>query len=582
MNQIIICLSKRSGKCLNLTCLNTIHLRSLTGRINRTTYKCPVVLYRFTVYFIILNQFSQLIAALDQTNKTTEKILALKNYFLNAPEQDKIWALALFTHRRPRRQVHTTRLREWVSETAEIPQWLFEDSYHVVGDLAETISLILPENTGNSDQTLHDWMHMLTSLEDLDEKQKKLMILKTLNQLNQIEKFVFTKLITGGFRIGVSQNLLIRALAEIYVEDSATMAYRIAGNWDPRYTSYNELILHPDSHEDDSKLYPFYLAYPLEQEIESLGNTSDWEAEWKWDGIRGQLVFRNGEIHTWTRGQELVTDKFPEFLPLKNIMPEGTVIDGEIMPLRKGTILPFSFLQTRIGRKNLTKKILAEVPVCFFAFDLLEWDRRDLRTETLKMRRGMLEDLLFKIHPDYPIRYIQEIPFSSWDELGSIRKKSRKNRAEGLMIKKLDSPYEAGRKKGKWWKWKIDPYAIDGVMIYAQKGHGRRADLFSDYTFAVWNAGQLVPFAKAYSGLTDAEMKEVDTFVKRNTLERFGPVRMVRPQLVFEIAFEGINPSNRHKSGIALRFPRIKRWRKDKKPDEANTLEDLKSLLPDH
>jgi len=527
-----------------------------------------------------LNQFSQLIEALDHTNKTNEKIGALKEFFSNASDRDKVWALALFTHRRPKRQIATTRLREWVAEAAGIPHWLLEDSYHVVGDLAETISLILPPESGHSDQSLDDWMELLAQLEGLDEDQKKKCILGTLRTLSGFEKFVFTKLITGGFRIGVSQNLLIRALAEIHREDPATIAYRITGNWDPRNTAFENLLLFPDKHEDESKPYPFYLAYPMEQDPESLGSIFDWEAEWKWDGIRGQLVFRNQKIHTWTRGQELVTEKFPELIALQEVIPEGTVIDGEIMPMKEGEILAFSLLQRRNGRKNLTRKILSEVPVCFFAFDLLEWKNRDFRQETLKRRREVLADLLSGIGSFYPIRFNQEIRFSTWKELVTIREKSREKRAEGLMLKKLDAPYEAGRKRGNWWKWKIDPYTIDGVMIYAQKGHGRRADLFSDYTFAVWQDGRLVPFAKAYSGLTDAEMKEVDTFVKRNTLERFGPVRTVRPQLVFEIAFEGINPSNRHKSGVALRFPRIKRWRKDKKPNEANTLEDLKSLLP--
>jgi DNA ligase-1 len=527
-----------------------------------------------------LNRFSQLIEALDQTNKTNEKIGTLKEFFSEAPDQDKIWTLALFTHRRPKRQVQTTRLREWVSEAAGIPHWLLEDSYHVVGDLAETISLVLPDQSGNSHQTLTDWMQLLASLEGLDEDGKKRKILTTLIHLTKIEKFVFTKLITGGFRIGVSQNLIIRALAEIHHEDAAAIAYRITGNWDPNHTSYHDLVLHPDHLENESKPYPFYLAYPLEQEIESLGKVSEWEAEWKWDGIRGQLVFRNQKIHTWTRGHELVTDKFPELRSLRHIIPNGTVIDGEIMPLKEDHIMPFSYLQKRIGRKNLAKKILAEVPVGFIAFDLLEWENRDIRKEALGTRRSTLKNLISGIDPKYPICFNREISFSTWSELASIRQRSREKMAEGLMLKKIDSPYDIGRKRGNWWKWKMDPQTIDGVMIYAQKGHGRRADLFSDYTFAVWHEGRLVPFAKAYSGLTDAEMKEVDTLVKRNTLERFGPVRTVRPLLVFEIAFEGLNPSNRHKSGVTLRFPRIKRWRRDKKPEEANTLEELKFLLP--
>ena len=527
-----------------------------------------------------MKQFAHLINQLDQTNKTNEKIAALKDFFLHAPDDDKIWALALFTHRRPKRNVNTTRLREWISEAAKIPHWLFEDSYHVVGDLAETVSLILPDPSEESDFPLSGWMNMLGSLEGMKENQKKLKILQAYSQLNKTEKFVFTKLITGGFRIGVSQNLIVRALAEIYNEEIASIALRITGNWDPRQITFTDLILNPERNEDESKPYPFYLAYPLENEIETLGNIELWQAEWKWDGIRGQMVFRNHSLYVWTRGNELLTDKFPEFDHLTGIIPNGTVLDGEIMPFKDGNILPFSFLQTRIGRKNLTKKILSEVPVSFFAFDLIEWDHRDIRYEPLSKRRERLERLARDTVRSPFFRITDNLSFSSWVELGYFRQRSREQSAEGLMIKQLDSPYETGRKRGNWWKWKIEPYTIDGVMIYAQKGHGRRADLFSDYTFGVWNQEQLIPFAKAYSGLTDAEMKEVDTFVKRNTLERFGPVRTVRPELVFEIAFEGINPSKRHKSGIALRFPRIKRWRKDKKPGEANTLDDLKSLLP--
>ncbi len=526
-----------------------------------------------------MKHFAQLINLLDQTNKTNEKVALLKEYYHSAAEEDKIWALALFTHRRPRRHVNTTLLRYWISEEAQIPHWLFEDSYHVVGDLAETVSLVLPDSGKCSDKTLNFWLVYLKSLEGMDEARKKDKILSALSALDKTEKFIFTKLITGSFRVGVSQNLIIRSIAEIYNEDTASIAYRITGNWDPYMTTFQDLLFHQDKNEDASKPFPFYLAYPLEENIDTLGEEKNWAAEWKWDGIRGQLIFRNEMVYVWTRGNELVTDKFPEFETLIGKFPDGTVIDGEIMPYKDGNILPFSMLQTRIGRKNLTKKILIDTPVSFFTFDILEWQKKDIRQLQFKERRNILERLFAEINSLKHIKLTDTIIFSSWHELAQIRQGSRQNRAEGLMIKNLLSPYEAGRKRGNWWKWKIEPYTIDGVLIYAQKGHGRRADLFSDYTFAVWDRDKLVPFAKAYSGLTDAEIKEVDTFVKRNTLERFGPVRTVRPELVFELAFEGINFSKRHKSGVALRFPRIKRWRKDKKTKDANTLEELKSLI---
>jgi DNA ligase-1 len=392
-------------------------------------------------------------------------------------------------------------------------------------------------------------------------------------------RFVFNKLITGGFRVGVSEKLIVKALALWLNKEENQIAHRLMGNWSPFETTLQALLLQENFADNLSKPYPFFLAYALEQAPEELGNENDWLAEYKWDGIRGQIIVRNNEIFIWTRGEELVTEKYPELHALKSFLPNGTVLDGELMAYKNNTILSFQHLQKRIGRKTVSKKLLAEIPVAFFAYDILEHNGQDIRELPLTHRRELLEKLLVNINHAGVVLLSEKVTFSSWSELINIQANARNINAEGLMLKNLNAPYEVGRKKGNWWKWKVSPYTIDAVMIYAMQGHGRRANLFTDYTFAVWDNGALVPFAKAYSGLTDKEILAVDKFVKQNTIEKFGPVRSVKAELVFEIAFEGIALSTRHKSGIALRFPRIARWRKDKPAAEANTLDDLKSLF---
>lgn len=526
-----------------------------------------------------MKEFSQLIKELEQTTQTNKKVKSLVNFFEVADPKDKVWAIALFSHKRPKRQINSRQLREWIVESSSLPDWLFEESYHVVGDLAETMALVTPDNTQTSHRTLDGWLNFLSDLKDLPDEEKKEKILDAWDQLDPDQRFIFNKLMTGGFRIGVSKNLIIKALSKYTGESTEVISHRLMGNWDPFETDFDTLVLQEKENESASKPYPFYLAYPIEKEIESLGDVEEWSAEWKWDGIRSQLIKRNEEWFLWSRGEELITDKFPEFSDIAAHLPDGTVIDGELLPFKDGVPLDFSILQTRIGRKNLTKKIMQEAPPAILAYDLLEWQGKDYRGKPFVERRKQLRDLLQNEVFESRIRISKTVPFGSWEELARLRETSRENYAEGFMLKRNDSVYKSGRKRGDWYKWKIDPMTIDAVMIYAQKGHGRRADLFSDYTFAVWNGPDLVSFTKAYSGLTDKEMQEVSNWVKRNTLEKFGPVRTVKPELVFEVAFEGIQESKRHKSGIALRFPRIKRWRKDKKIEEANTLEDLKQFL---
>jgi DNA ligase-1 len=526
-----------------------------------------------------MQQFAELVNIIGTSTKTNDKLEALSDYFHTANDPDKVWVIALFSGRRPKRIVNSTLLAQWCIEQIDLPFWLFDESYHTVGDLAETIALLLPPKTRESEALpLHYYIEKLVEMEKAPEQEKKEFITDAWSGMTQNERFVFNKLLTGNFRIGVSQKLMVNALSRTVNQEAPVIAHRISGNWDPATTTFDEL-LNPDTQlADSSKPYPFYLAYALEESPEKLGSIAEWQAEWKWDGIRGQVIKRNNELFVWSRGEELMTDKFPEYEPLRQALPDGTVLDGEIIPVVDGRPLPFALLQTRIGRKNVTKKQLQEAPIGFFAYDLLEYSGTDWRTEPLARRRAQLETLVSTLHIPFLI-LSPVIEAGNWQELGDIRELSRDNGAEGLMLKRKSSPYQVGRKVGDWWKWKIAPLTIDAVMVYAQKGHGRRSNLYTDYTFAVKDGEKLVTFTKAYSGLTDKEFAQVDAFVKRHSIEKFGPVRTVSPELVFEIAFEGIAASNRHKSGVALRFPRILRWRKDKTADEINTLDDLKNLL---
>jgi DNA ligase-1 len=526
-----------------------------------------------------MKRFTNLFLQLDRTNKTNEKVELLKAYFLSAPEEDKIWALALFTGRRPPRPIKSAQVQEWALDQAGIPQWLYRESYSSVGDMAETISLLLPVSESTAEKTLSEWFQEFIALAKVSDEEKKSFLINAWKQLSPYEIFVFNKLMMGSFRIGVSQTLVIRAISEVTNQEAAIVTHRVMGHWNPSETTFKELIQSENLSDQHSKPYPFYLAYAVEGELEDLGKSNDWFAEWKWDGIRAQIIYRNGELYIWSRGEELVTDKFPELQAFSTFLPDGTVLDGEILCFANDKPLPFNVLQTRIGRKNITKKILQEAPVAFIAYDMLELRKADIRKQPQENRRLSLEKLHAETKNYDVFRLSRLIDFKKWDDLKAIHTLSRENAAEGFMIKRKAAAYQTGRKKGDWWKWKVDPLSIDAVLIYAQKGSGRRAELYTDYTFAVWDNGKLIPFAKAYSGLTDAEIRRVDHFVKNNTVEKFGPVRTVKPKLVFEIGFEGINASTRHKSGIAVRFPRMLRWREDKPVEEADTLDNLKQIL---
>ena len=526
-----------------------------------------------------MRAFARLFAAIDETNATNEKVAALVEYFRTAPPADAAWAVHFLSGRRPKRLIGSRKLAAWASDEAGLADWLFEESYQSVGDLAETITLILPDTGVSSDLPLCSWVDRLLGLRGEDDDVQREVMVQSWRELHRRERFVWNKLITGDFRVGASHRLLIRALSQLSGVDEGVIAHRLMGAWEPSAEFFQRLVA-PDTHDADvSRPYPFFLAFPLEEAPDALGDVSGWMAEWKWDGIRAQLIRRAGQTFLWSRGEELLAGRFPEVEELGGLLPEGTVLDGELLPWLNGAPLPFAQLQRRIGRKNLGRKILDEVPTALVAYDLLEDRGEDIRTRPLSERRARLAALAAAVPAAGRLILSPAVPIAHWSEAIAARRTARELGAEGIMLKRLSSPYGVGRRRGDWWKWKVDPLTADAVLIYAQAGSGKRAGLFTDYTFGIWEGDHLVPFAKAYSGLTDAEIRKVDQFIRRNTLEKFGPVRTVKPELVFELHFEGIQPSTRHKSGVAVRFPRMARWRTDKKAEEADTIETVRSLL---
>jgi DNA ligase-1 len=527
-----------------------------------------------------MKAFASLFTRLDATNKTGQKLAALRDYFRQAAPADAIWAVYVLSGRKLKRLVNTGQLRDWAAQAAGVPGWLFDESWSAVGDLAETIALILPPPTAVSELPLHVWIEEhLARLPHLDDDGKRELLQDAWHAMDSGQRLVWNKMITGGFRVGVSQQMVVRALAEASGHEADLIAHRLMGDWPPTPRFFEELMAKETTAGDLGRPYPFFLAHPLEGSPEALGEPGQWQVEWKWDGIRAQLLRRAGNLFIWTRGEDLATERFPEIVADAAHLPDGIALDGEILAWKDGAVLPFASLQKRIGRKQLGKKVLAEAPVALLVFDLLEEAGQDIRALPLRERRQRLQRL-FEQREFRSIRLSPLVAAAAWEELETLRQQSRQRHVEGLMLKRLDSLYGVGRVRGPWWKWKIHPYSVDAVMIYAQLGNGKRASLFTDYTFGLWHEGELVPFAKAYSGLTDEEIREVDRFVRRHTLERFGPVRRVEPSLVFEIAFEGIQRSTRHKSGVAVRFPRMARWRQDKSAAEADTLAALKALLP--
>ncbi len=554
-----------------------------------------------------MKALSNLYTLLDRTTSNNDKISAMVAYFAKASPDDAAWAVYFLAGGKPRQIVTTKLLRQLVINASQLPEWLFEESYHAVGDLAETITMILPkpevtlqEVTLKDTEGLAIWIEQkLLPLRGLAPEELIPKLLKYLYQLDKESQFVCIKLITGNLRVGVSKLLVTRALGLFAGVDAKRVAQRLVGYTSitvrPNEDLYQRLIAPVTANSlderDAGQPYPFFLAHPLQIDLEDfqvqLGEASDWQIEWKWDGIRAQIVKRENQLWVWSRGEELVTERFPELVALSDYLPDGTVLDGEIVTYLDGKIQAFALLQQRLGRKSTNAPLLKKAPVAMIVYDLLELEGNDLRQMKQSERRVLLENLVQQCNQ--PQLIISETLIGkSWGDLAIQRTESRSFGVEGLMLKNKNANYGIGRTKdvGTWWKWKIDPYTIDAVLIYAQSGHGRRSSLYSDFTFAVWDGPieasdrKLVPFAKAYSGLTDSEMRKVDVIVRKTTVEKFGPVRSVTPTMVFELGFEGISYSVRHKSGIAVRFPRMLRWREDKPLAEADTLQSLHALLP--
>jgi DNA ligase-1 len=530
-----------------------------------------------------MRRFAQLYDALDATTSTNAKVAAMRAYFAEAPAADAAWAVFFLIGARLKRLIAPRLLAGWALEETNTPGWMFEECYSAAGDLAEVVALLVdgqrdgppPASEGIPLSRLIE--EILLPLREADEARKREAVVDLWRRMPAREIFLLEKLLSGELRVGVSRTLAVRALAQHAGVEPAIVAHRLMGTWEPSAAAFEALVARGTSDADLSRPYPFFLASPLEQEPPALGAREEWQAEWKWDGIRAQIVRRGGGSWLWSRGEELITDRFPDLRGALAELPEGTVLDGEVLAFARGAPLPFSVLQRRIGRQKLTPAILEEAPAAFMAYDLLEEGGIDIRERPLAERRVRLSAL---VHERDPRLFLSpELPEAGWAELAALREEARSRGVEGLMLKRRSSPYQTGRRRGDWWKWKMDPYSIDAVLVYAQPGNGRRANVLTDMTFAVWQEGELLPIAKAYSGLTDEELDQLDRWIRQHTIERFGPVRHVESVHVFELHFEGIAESPRHRSGIAVRFPRIARWRHDKKPEDADTLDAVRALL---
>ena len=530
-----------------------------------------------------MKRFAELYRALDSSTGTADKRAAMAAYFREAPAEDAAWGLWFLAGNKLARIANGAELRDWVAERARIPTWLVEASYDHVGDLAETATLLLdePPPSLRVERSLGSWVEdVLWPVAGAAPALRRAAVTGAWGELCEDERLLFNKLITGALRVGVSKRLVQQALSDISGVDIALIAQRMLGSWRPTALTLPYLLAEPGQASDREQPYPFFLASPLEAAPDALGPVSDWLLEWKWDGIRLQLLKRNHSVALWSRGEERLDGRFPEIDEAGMALPEGTVLDGELLAWSQGDadgLLPFTALQRRINRLKPGPKLLAEVPLRVQAYDLLELAGEDLRALPLLERRARLLQLLAQLD-DPRLLASPQVEAGDWAEADALRRSARERGVEGLMLKRLDSPYQAGRRRGDWWKWKLDPLTVDAVLVYAQSGSGRRSTLYTDYTFALWDGDKLVPVAKAYSGLDDREIARLDRWIRANTLERFGPVRVVKPEHVFELGFEAVNLCNRHKSGVAVRFPRILRWRADKHPPDADHVSALRAL----
>ena len=554
--------------------------------------------------------FGNLINNLEQCNSTKKKINLISVFIKDIDPRDGSWILLLLMSTRQKRVITGRRLKDILQASFRMPSWLIDDCFAQVGDSAETISLLWPQlkseltdaniecsevynklfNEPKESKPLHWWMEtLLPAIKDATETTQNRLILKLWSDIADQDHYLTNKLITGGFRNGVSKGLVVKSIAQAYELDESTVLERLMKPIEINNIWFQELT-HPVSinRTDRGAIpYPFYLASPVE--IEKIKETppADWRLEYKWDGIRGQLIKRDTGAYLWSRGEELVNHVFPEIIEMAENLPDGTVLDGEILCWQKDVRKPMAFasLQRRLGRKTVNKKLLKECPTVFLAYDILEHKSIDIRAYNLRDRLKLLESV--QLNYNHPCLVIDnEKEFAEWEELIQLRDRARLEGAEGLMIKKISSHYLSGRKRGYWWKYKHDPMTLDAVLIYAQAGTGKRANLFTDYTFALWDDSnkyskdrKLVTFAKAYSGLNNSELMELDKWIRTHTIERYGPTRVVEQKQIFEIAFEGVMESKRHKCGLAVRFPRIHRWRIDKPVMEADCIEQAQALL---
>ena len=526
-----------------------------------------------------MKNFAKLYKRLDEVSITAEKISLLVKYFKSSNPDDSIWAIYLLTGRRIKQILSARKLKEWSLEMTKISDWLFDESYKAVGDMIETITLLLPKATNSTKKSLHYWIEeKLLPLKNMEEKLQRKEMISAWTDMNAEERFVWNKLITGRFGTVVLPKLVIKALSIYSSIDESLIAYRLMGNWKPSGNLFNRIISGDSINAGFYKPYPFYLPYQLDDDVENLGNIKEWQAEWKWSGIRAQIIKRDGKIIIWSHKEEILNEKFTEFENFRHFFPDGIVIEGVITAWQNEKPLPFGELQKRISRKSVTKRMINKIPAVFMAFDLLELNGDDIREEPLIERNKKLFKFVNNIS-DKRLLFSSKINANNWDELKEKRNESRDNLVEGLILKRINSPYGEGKKRGSWWVWKTDPLIINAVLIYAQRGDVKRTNLFTNYTFGVWDRNRLVPFAKVCSGLTDEEISIIDLFIRENTIEKFGPVCTVKPEIIMELAFDAIQKSTRHKSGVVVRLPKINRWLHDKTIKDADSLDDIKSLM---
>lgn len=542
-----------------------------------------------------MNRFAQLLDRLTYEHGRNNKIRLMTDYFRHTPDPERGYALAALTGSLTFQHAKGGLIRALIAECTD--PVLFGLSYDYVGDLSETVALMWPADPSQKPNAIPSLSDVVTGLSTMGKSQLPAQLARWLDALDETGRWALLKLVTGALRIGVSARLAKTAAAALGSKDVTEIELIWSGLAPPYLDLFAWLEGKADapSTNDPAPFRPAMLAHAIEQpDFEKL-DAKDFSAEWKWDGIRVQAAAGTNEkgervARLYSRTGEDISESFPDLI--ESLRFDGA-IDGELLIVRNGRVQSFNVLQQRLNRKTVTPKLLNEFPAHLRAYDLLFENGEDLREKGFMERRARLEKFIAGLD-DPRVDVSQLVPFSTWDELTAGRSDPASAGAgddadavEGVMLKRRDAPYVPGRPKGPWWKWKRDPFTVDAVLMYAQRGHGKRSSYYSDYTFGVWTKGEagdkLVPVGKAYFGFTDEELLQIDRFVRRHTTERFGPVREVTHDadtgLVLEVAFEGLQRSTRHKSGLAMRFPRISRLRWDKPPREADRLETLEKLL---